>query len=78
MKAFGIMGRPRGDLEGDDSRVATGVAAQRKTRRAWLRAGFQAEQISLTRTPCLTGPVNRHAGDLSTAVNRHAGHDAPA
>jgi hypothetical protein len=46
---------------------------QRKTRRAGLRAGFQAGQISSIKTPGLSGPVKRFSDDLSTGgINQHA------
>jgi hypothetical protein len=77
MKAFGIMGGLVRIWRGDDS-GGPASPPKRKNPPRMAAGGFWAEQISLTRTPCLTGPVNRHADDLSTAVDRHAGHDAAA
>ena len=38
-----------------------------KTRRAFQRTGFQAEQFTFIKTPFLTGPVNRDGDYLSTS-----------
>jgi hypothetical protein len=40
--------------------------AERKTRRAFLRTGFQAQQLTLNKTPWLTGPVKRSSKYFST------------
>jgi hypothetical protein len=46
---------------------APGNDRTQKTRRAVLRTGFQAGDLTVIKTPWLTGPVKRSSGFLSTA-----------